>query len=351
MMNSAVDTGAYDEAEKHLAKLEGLVDNGIAKYEMLRAEARILNSRGDYPKALAAIDSAMTFVRESTFDLNQARKIKMDILYRMGRANEAYGLHDKIVAANDSIKDVEVNTRFDELRTRYEVEKHIVEKERNFHYFLFAVGLSGVLVLLLAGVFYYNRQMAAKNRKLYERIKEQDRLTDNLFRIAHTVEAASPEGVPAEASPDDSSDDDSFDDDSSPDDVDGAPDVAPDRYDPATINKYYLLVARLREYLLADERLTCTEINRDEIITALGTNRKKLNDAVRAITGKSTMEYMRLLKIEEARKILELNPDMTLEEITYTCGFNNPSTFYRLFRKQCGITPAEYRKQALAKKK
>lgn len=323
---------------------------------MLRAEARILNSRGDYPKALAAIDSAMTFVRESTFDLNQARKIKMDILYRMGRANEAYGLHDKIVAANDSIKDVEVNTRFDELRTRYEVEKHIVEKERNFHYFLFAVGLSGVLVLLLAGVFYYNRQMAAKNRKLYERIKEQDRLTDNLFRIAHTVEAASPEGVPAEASPDDSSDDDSsgddsFDDDSSSDDVDGAPDVAPDRYDPATINKYYLLVARLREYLLADERLTCTEINRDEIITALGTNRKKLNDAVRAITGKSTMEYMRLLKIEEARKILELNPDMTLEEITYTCGFNNPSTFYRLFRKQCGITPAEYRKQALAKKK
>lgn len=315
LMNSAVDTGAYDEAEKYRSKLEGLVDNGIAKYEMLRAEAHIRCSRGEYPQALAAIDSAMTYVRESAFDLNQARTIKMDILYRMGRSGEAYHLHNEILAANDSIKNVEVNTRFDELRTRYEVEKHIAEKQRNFHYFLFAVGLSGVLVLLLAGVFYYNRQMAAKNRKLYERIKEQDRLTDNLFRIAHTVEAA------------------------------------PDSCNPVTLNEHYLLVARLREYLHSDERLTCTEINRDEIITALGTNRKKLNDAVRAITGKSTMEYMRLLKIEEARKILELNPDMTLEEITYTCGFNNPSTFYRLFRKQCGITPAEYRKQALAKKK
>ena len=94
----------------------------------------------------------------------------------MGRIDDAFQLFDEIIATNDSLKNVEVNARFDELRTRYEVEKHIAEKERNFHYFLFALGICLVLTLLLAGVFYYNRVIAIKNRKLYERIKEQDRL-------------------------------------------------------------------------------------------------------------------------------------------------------------------------------
>ena len=70
---------------------------------------------------------------------------------------------------------MEVNARFDELRTQYEVEKHIAGKERNFHYLLFALAICLVLALLLAGAFYYNRTIALNNRKAYERIKEQDR--------------------------------------------------------------------------------------------------------------------------------------------------------------------------------
>lgn len=346
LMNTYTDLKQYDKAEPYISKLEGIVNNSISQFEILRAKALIGSARGDYRNAIAAIDSAMTYMQESSFNLINARKIKMEILARAGRNDEAFALLDGIIADNDSLKNVEVNARFDELRTQYEVEKHIAEKERNFHYFLFAVGLSAVLVLLLAGVFYYNRQISAKNRKLYERIKEQDRLTDNLFRIAQTIEATSQAEVPDEALPDDS-----YADDSSSDDSDDSSSAAPVCCDPATINEYYLLVARLRKYLLSEDRLTCAEINRDEIITALGTNRKKLNNAVRAVAGKSTMEYLRLLKIEEARKKLDLHPELTLEAITYICGFNNPSTFYRLFRKQYDITPAEYRKQALLQKK
>lgn len=346
LMNTYTDLKQYDKAEPYISKLEGIVNNSISQFEILRAKALIGSSRGDYRNAIAAIDSAMTYMQESSFNLINARKIKMEILARAGRNDEAFALLDGIIADNDSLKNVEVNARFDELRTQYEVEKHIAEKERNFHYFLFTGGLSAVLVLLLAGVFYYNRQISAKNRKLYERIKEQDRLTDNLFRIAQTIEATSQAEVPDEALPDDS-----YADDSSSDDSDDSSSAAPVCCDPATINEYYLLVARLRKYLLSEDRLTCAEINRDEIITALGTNRKKLNNAVRAVAGKSTMEYLRLLKIEEARKKLDLHPELTLEAITYICGFNNPSTFYRLFRKQYDITPAEYRKQALLQKK
>lgn len=200
LMNTYIDIREYDKAEPYLAKIEALVNNDISRFELLRARALILQSRGDYDKALAAIDSAMTRTPEADFNRNSLRRIKMQILARMGRYREADGLLDEIIAMNDTLKNVEVNARFDELRIQYEVEKHIAEKERNFHYLLFALAICLIFALLLAGTFYYNRMIALKNRKLYERIKEQDRLADELSRLAGTRRSkASPEASPDES--------------------------------------------------------------------------------------------------------------------------------------------------------
>lgn len=322
LMNTYIDLRKYDKAETYLARLEGLVSNNISQYELGRARALICKAHGDYPAALAAIDSALTFMQESPFDLNQARKIKMEILARMGRHDEAFAMLDGIIASGDSIKNVEINARFDELRTRYEVEKHIAEKERNFHYFLFAIGIAAVLLLLLAGTVYYNRLIATKNRKLYERIKEQDRIAQELSRLTPEGEASAvtPQTVLAET-----------------------PDST------ATVEQRLMLV-RLRQYLLAADNLLNAENRREDIVSALATNKSTLNEAVRAVTGKSLMEYIRALKIEESRKMIEEHPRYTMEEIAYNCGFNIPSTFYRAFKKQYGFSPSEYSRLAHAPK-
>ncbi|ADY52047.1 transcriptional regulator, AraC family [Pseudopedobacter saltans DSM 12145] len=60
------------------------------------------------------------------------------------------------------------------------------------------------------------------------------------------------------------------------------------------------------------------------------------------ITKKTYYDFLTEIRISHACRIL-VNNTLTVEAISMECGFNNPSNFYRHFKKVMGCTPIEYK--------
>lgn len=65
-------------------------------------------------------------------------------------------------------------------------------------------------------------------------------------------------------------------------------------------------------------------------------------DLIKKETGKSAQEYIHFKLIEQAKNLI-VQSNKTMSEIAYQLGFAYPQHFGRLFKKQTGVTPNEYR--------
>ncbi len=64
----------------------------------------------------------------------------------------------------------------------------------------------------------------------------------------------------------------------------------------------------------------------------------------RAATGERPIDYVHELRIDEARRILE-STAISVDEVGYAVGYDDPTFFRRLFRRRTGLTPAAYRRK------
>lgn len=84
-------------------------------------------------------------------------------------------------------------------------------------------------------------------------------------------------------------------------------------------------------------------INIDEYAASRGMSTSWFIRSFKEFTGSTPMQYILSIRITTAQNLLDTT-DYTVTEISNIIGYENPLYFSRLFRKQNGISPSEFRK-------
>jgi AraC family transcriptional regulator, transcriptional activator of pobA len=78
------------------------------------------------------------------------------------------------------------------------------------------------------------------------------------------------------------------------------------------------------------------------IASQLNLSPKYLSDLLKHETGKTALELIHFYVIAEAKNML-VEGERSISEIAYRLGFENPPYFSRLFKKEVGISPKEFK--------
>lgn len=111
-------------------------------------------------------------------------------------------------------------------------------------------------------------------------------------------------------------------------------------------------IKTLETFMSEEESFLDAELTIQNLALQIGFPQKELSTLINQHLGKHFFDFINEYRIQKAKSILE-NPEskeVTVLEILYQVGFNSKSSFNTAFKKQCQLTPIEYRKQALSKK-
>lgn len=83
------------------------------------------------------------------------------------------------------------------------------------------------------------------------------------------------------------------------------------------------------------------EFNVQFLADEVGLSRVQLHRKVKALTGISTGEFIRNIRLQQAEKLL-LEKKINISQVAYALGFTNQTHFTTLFKKMYGLSPTDY---------
>ncbi len=82
----------------------------------------------------------------------------------------------------------------------------------------------------------------------------------------------------------------------------------------------------------------------EKMVERSGLNARTFSRRFRAVTGYSPIEYVQALRVEEAKQMLETD-ELSNDEVGTSVGYDDPTSFRRVFKRGAGLSPAAYRKK------
>ncbi|WP_190300253.1 hybrid sensor histidine kinase/response regulator transcription factor [Rufibacter hautae] len=92
---------------------------------------------------------------------------------------------------------------------------------------------------------------------------------------------------------------------------------------------------------VVEENIDCAEFSVELMARELGMSRVYLYKKIVALTGQSPMEFIRKIRLERAAQLLEKS-QLTVAEVAYAVGFNNPRYFSKYFKEAYHMLPSVY---------
>ena len=104
-----------------------------------------------------------------------------------------------------------------------------------------------------------------------------------------------------------------------------------------------LLMERIMK--VVNKNLSNSDFNVDMLTQEVGISRAQLHRKMKEMTGISTSEFIRNIRLEQAARLLK-EQKINVTQVAYTVGFSNLAHFSTIFRKHFGLSPTEYAEQA-----
>lgn len=86
------------------------------------------------------------------------------------------------------------------------------------------------------------------------------------------------------------------------------------------------------------------DITVETMSVALNMSRVHLYKRLLAITGQTPSEFIRDIRLRHAEKLI-LKSQLSVSEISYRVGFNNPRSFSKYFKEKYGVIPSQYKRE------
>ena len=110
-----------------------------------------------------------------------------------------------------------------------------------------------------------------------------------------------------------------------------------------TFDTYRNIVIRIHGDLMHPCRI-------EEVCRSFGVNKNKLQVIFRRYSGLSYHDFIKQTRVERAQSYLAFT-DLKLSEIAFRLGFSTEQHFYRFFKRESGIAPADFRKSTVKGRK
>jgi AraC-like DNA-binding protein len=101
--------------------------------------------------------------------------------------------------------------------------------------------------------------------------------------------------------------------------------------------------ATLEAWLEKEKPYLNPDFQLQDLRQVLPMNRTYLSQFINAEYGCSFYHWVNGLRIAEAKRLLTENPEMKMKDIAQQCGFSSPTVFTRVFTRETGIAPSEWK--------